>query len=185
MGNGNNNTQNTNKAPSYNKNRNSGDDVNEYQFVDLDPNIKRITSKEIDVASVLDSIDYNGDFGATVIFIGTVRNYGNNGQVIGMSYEAYVGMAEERIKNIEIEVKEKWDVKEIRVVHRVGDLMVGENSIMIAISTPHSKDAFEASQFILNKIKQDIPIWKNERLLDGNTKWVKGKNLQQHSINTF
>lgn len=179
MSDSNNNTQNTNKKSSYDKNRNSDDDENEYQFVGPDPNIKRITSKEIDVKSVLDSIDNTGDFGATVIFIGTVRNHGDNGQVIGMSYEAYVGMAEERIKNIETEVKKKWDVKEIRVVHRVGDLKVGDNSITIAISTPHSKDAFDASQFILNKIKQDVPIWKNERLLDGNTKWVKGKILQR------
>ncbi len=179
MGNSNNNIQNTNKKSSNNRNNKCDDEENEYQFVDLDPNIKRITSKEIDVKSVLDSIDNTGDFGATVLFIGTVRNYGDNGQVIGMSYEAYVGMAEKRIKNIEIEVKKKWDVKEIRVVHRVGDLKVGDNSITIAISTPHSKDAFDASQFILNKIKQDIPIWKNERLLDGNTKWVRGKDLQR------
>ncbi len=176
----NNNTQNTNKKYNYSKNRNNDDnDENGYQFVDLDPNIKRITSKEIDVKSVLDSIDNTGDFGATVLFIGTVRNYGNNGQVIGMSYEAYVGMAEERIKNIEIEVKKKWDVKEIRVVHRVGDLKIGDNSIAIAISTPHSKDAFDASQFILNRVKQDVPIWKNEMLSDGNTKWVRGKDLQR------
>ncbi len=179
MSNGNSNTENKNKKPSYNKNHNSDADENGYQFVDQDPDIKRITSKEINVKSVLDSIDNNGDFGATVIFIGTVRNYGDNGQVIGMSYEAYVGMAEERIKNIEIEVKKKWDVKEIRVVHRVGDLKLGDNSITIAISTPHSKDAYDASQFILNKIKQDVPIWKNEKLLDGNTKWVRGKDLQR------
>ncbi len=181
MSNGNNNTQNTNNKPSYNNNRNSDDDddENEYQFVDFDPNIRRITSKEINVKSVLDSIDNNGDFGATVLFIGTVRNYGDNGQVVGMSYEAYVGMAEERIKAIENEAKKKWDVKEVRVVHRVGDLKVGENSITIAISTPHSKDAYEASQFILNKIKQDVPIWKNDWLLDGNTKWVRGKDLQR------
>ncbi len=179
MSNRNNNTQNTNKKPNYNKNCNSDDDENGYQSADHDPNIKRITSKEIDVKSVLDSMDNTGDFGATVLFIGTVRNYGNNGQVIGMRYEAYIGMAEERIKTIETEVKKKWNVKEIRVVHRVGDLKIGDNSITIAISTPHSKDAFDASQFVLNKIKQDIPIWKNERLSDGNTKWVIGKNLQR------
>ena len=180
MSNHNSNSQNTKNKYNYNKNRNNEDgDENEYQFVGPDPNFKRITSKEIDVKSVLDSIDNTGDFGATVLFIGSVRNYGNNGQVIGMSYEAYVGMAEERIKNIEMEVKKKWDVKEIRVVHRVGDLNIGDNSITIAISTPHSKDAFDASQFILNKVKQDVPIWKNETLLDGDTKWVRGKDLQR------
>ncbi len=179
MSNHNNNTQNTNKKYNYNKNRNNEDDENEYQLVDPDPNIKRITSKEINVKSVLDSIDNKGDFGATVLFIGTVRNYGDNGQVIGMSYEAYVGMAEEGIKSIEVEVKKKWNIKEIRVVHRIGDLKIGDNSITIAIATSHSKDAFDASQFILNKIKQEIPIWKNERLLDGNTKWVRRKDLQR------
>lgn len=179
MSNGNNNKQNANKKSSYNKDHNNDKDENEYEFADSDPNIKRITSKEIDVKSVLDSIDNTGDFGATVLFIGTVRNYGNNGQVTGMSYEAYVGMAEERIKNIEIEVKKKWDVKEIRVVHRVGHLKIGDNSIAIAISTPHSKDAFDASQFMLSKVKQDVPIWKNEMLSDGNTKWVGGKDLQR------
>lgn len=182
MSDGNNNAQNTDKKNGYDKNQYSvddGDGENGCQFIDFGPNIKRITSKEIDVKSVLGSINNNGDFGATVLFIGTVRNYGDNGPVIGMTYEAYVGMAEERIKTIETEVKKRWDVKEIRIVHRVGDLNIGDISITIGISTPHSKDAFDASQFILNKIKQDIPIWKNEILLNGNTKWVSGKDLQR------
>jgi molybdopterin synthase catalytic subunit len=72
-------------------------------------------------------------------------------------------------------------VRHIKIVNRIGDLKIGDNSIAIAISTPHSKDAFEACQFVLNKIKQDVPIWKNEKLSDGKTKWVNGKTTKDES----
>jgi molybdopterin synthase catalytic subunit len=170
--------QKINEKSTCDKNCNNNIDVDEFQYVNPNSNIQRITSKEIDITSVLNSFDNSGNFGATVLFIGTVRNFSDNGKVSGMRYEAYLVMAEEGIKNIEIEVKKKWDVKEIRIINRIGDLKIGDNSIAIAISTPHSKDAFEACQFILNKIKQGIPIWKNERLSDGKTKWVKGKTVK-------
>jgi molybdopterin synthase catalytic subunit len=177
MGDRDGNLQDKNNKSDYDKNC---DDIgNEYQQVETRSNTQSITSKEINIKSLLDSINNTGDYGATVLFIGTVRNYGNNGRVTSMRYESYVGMAEEKIRNIEDYVKDKWDAKEIRIVHRIGDLNVGDNSIAIAICTPHSKDAFEACQFILDKIKQDVPIWKNERLLGGETKWVKGKRMQQ------
>jgi molybdopterin synthase catalytic subunit len=155
-----------NKEKDYNQNHN------------LISNISRITSKEIDLQLILKSFDNGDDVGATVLFIGTVRNYSDNGKVQGMNYEAYLGMAEYRIKEIEKLVCKIWDVKKISIIHRIGDLNVGEPSVAIAISTPHSKDAFEACQFILNKIKQDVPIWKKEKLLDGKTKWVKGKSIK-------
>ncbi|MDQ6723126.1 MAG: molybdenum cofactor biosynthesis protein MoaE, partial [Thermoproteota archaeon] len=109
----------------------------------------------------------------------TVRDFSDNEQVIGMTYEAYIGMAEERIKNIETAVKKMWDIKKIKIIHRIGELIVGDKSIAISISTPHSKDAFAACQFILDKIKHDVPIWKNEKLLNGETKWVEGKSIKE------
>ncbi len=150
----------------------------------LNYNVQRITSKEIDVESILqtrdnDSSNPDGSVGATVIFIGTVRNFSDNGQVEGMTYEAYIGMAEERIKNIETVVKKMWDIKKIKIIHRIGELAVGEKSIAIAISTSHSKDAFTACQFILDKIKHDVPIWKNERLPDSRAKWVEGESIKE------
>ena len=71
-----------------------------------------------------------------------------------------------------------WNIKKINIIHRIGDLNVGDPSVVIAISTPHSKDAFEACQFILEKIKYNVPIWKKEKIIDGKTKWVIGKSIK-------
>jgi len=140
--------------------------------------IQRITPREIDVPSILRSID-DGGVGAKVLFIGSVRNFSDNGDVVGMTYESYRGMAEEKIKNIEIDAKKTWGIKKIRIIHRIGELTIGDNSVAIAISTPHSKDAFAACQFILDKIKHEVPIWKKEKMLNGETKWVEGKPMEE------
>ena len=141
---------------------------------------KRITFNKIDEESILKSFDNDvnaGKFGATVSFIGTVRSYSKHGKVIDMDYEAYLGMAEVKIKEIENIVKEKWDIKKIKIIHRLGKLSIGEKSIMILVSTSHSKDAFDACQFILERIKNEVPIWKKEIFLDGTSKWIDGNSI--------
>lgn len=138
-----------------------------------------ITESEIDVNDVLNSItDIEGRSGATVIFIGSVRNLGINGKVQKMFYESYAKMAENKIKHIEKIAMEKYGINKIRIVHRIGELALGNNSIIIALSTPHSKDAFRACKYILAKIKQEVPIWKKEILSKGNEKWVDGKSIK-------
>jgi len=141
---------------------------------------ERITFNKIDEESLLKSFDNDvnkGKWGATVSFIGSVRSYSKNRQVKGMDYEAYSGMAEVKIKEIENTVKEKWDIKKIKIIHRLGKLSIGDKSIMILVSTPHSKDAFEACQFILERIKNEVPIWKKEIFSDGTSKWVDGNSI--------
>ncbi len=138
-----------------------------------------ITDSEIDVKDVINSImDIEGHSGATVIFVGTVRNFGLNGKVQSMFYESYSKMAENKIKHIEKIAMEKYGINKIRIVHRIGELALGNNSIIIALSTPHSKDAFRACKYILAKIKQEVPIWKKEILSKGNGKWVDGKSIK-------
>ena len=140
----------------------------------------RITFNKIDEESFLKSFDNDanaGNYGATVSFVGLVRSYSKNGLVKGMDYEAYLGMAQVKIKEIENIVKEKWEIKKIKIIHRLGKLSIGEKSIMILVSTPHSKDAFEACKFILEKIKSEVPIWKKEIFLDGTSKWVDGNSI--------
>ena len=144
----------------------------------MNSHIQRITFKEIDIPSILKSID-DGGAGAKVLFMGTVRNFSENGDILGMTYESYIGMAEEKIKNIETDAKNKWGIKKIRIIHRIGELAIGDNSVAIAISTSHSKDAFAACQFILDKIKREVPIWKQEKILNGETKWVEGKSMKE------
>ncbi len=140
---------------------------------------QRITESEIDLNNVVDSmVDIEGHSGATVIFVGTVRNFGMNGKVKGMYYESYSKMAEKKIKNIEKLAMEKYGIKKIKIVHRIGELALGNNSVIIALSTPHSKDAFKACKYILARIKQEVPIWKKEILSKGDEKWVEGKSIK-------
>jgi molybdopterin synthase catalytic subunit len=87
-------------------------------------------------------------------------------------------MAENKIKNIEKLATEKYGIKKIKIVHRIGELALGNNSVVIALSTPHSKDAFKACKYILARIKQEVPIWKKELLSEGDEKWVDGKSIK-------
>ncbi len=142
------------------------------------PSSQIITESEIDVNEVINSItDIEGHSGATVIFIGSVRNLGLNGKVQRMFYESYAKMAENKIKNIEKIAMEKYGINKVRIVHRIGELALGNNSIIIALSTPHSRDAFRACKYILAKIKHEVPIWKKEILSKGKEKWVDGKSI--------
>lgn len=145
----------------------------------LPPSIPRITTKKINVNAVLKSIkNIDGDAGAIVVFTGAVRNYGKRGKVKSMYYDCYLKMAENQIKHIEKRIIDKWDIKHIRIIHRIGKLTLGANSIVIVISTPHSKDAFEACKYALKKIKQEVPIWKMEIMSNGQSRWVEGNLLK-------
>jgi molybdopterin synthase catalytic subunit len=140
---------------------------------------QRITNSEIDINEVINlMVDVEGHSGATVIFVGSVRNFGLKGKVKGMYYESYVKMAEIKIKNIEKFAAEKYGIKKIKIVHRIGEIALGNSSIVIALSTSHSKDAFSASKYILRRIKREVPIWKKELLFKGYEKWVDGKSIK-------
>ena len=134
--------------------------------------IQKITEKEISINEILDSIRDN-DVGATVLFIGTVRNFSEVDTVVNMYYESYTKMAEERIQIIIDDAKQKWNIN-CRLLHRIGDLEVGDVSVVVAVSSSHRHDAFDACQYLIERIKREAPIWKKERLIGGGERWVKG-----------
>jgi molybdopterin synthase catalytic subunit len=134
--------------------------------------IQKITEKEISIKEILDSIRDN-DVGATVLFIGTVRNFSEVDTVVNMYYESYTKMAEERIQIIIDDAKQKWNIN-CRLLHRIGDLEVGDVSVVVAVSSSHRHDAFDACQYLIERIKREAPIWKKERLIGGDERWVKG-----------
>ncbi|MFZ0327832.1 MAG: molybdenum cofactor biosynthesis protein MoaE [Nitrososphaeraceae archaeon] len=134
--------------------------------------IQKITEKEISIKEILDSIRDN-DVGATVLFIGTVRNFSEVDTVVNMYYESYTNMAEERIQIIIDDAKQKWNIN-CRLLHRIGDLEVGDVSVVVAVSSSHRHDAFDACQYLIERIKREAPIWKKERLIGGGERWVKG-----------
>jgi len=135
-----------------------------------------MTKTTIDPSSLLSEVS-DPKAGGTVLFIGTVRDNSDAGDVDRIIYDAYLPMAEKRMAEIEEEVMRMWPVRKVAAQHRVGELRVGEVSVVVAVSAPHRAEAFEACRHAIERIKHDVPIWKKERLADGQERWVEGKAM--------
>jgi molybdopterin synthase catalytic subunit len=112
--------------------------------------------------------------GGTCVFVGTVRDHSHAGEVTGLRYEAWDELAGARLAEIADEMIEKWPVRKVALLHRTGDLLVGEASVVVACSAPHRADAFEACRHGIERLKEDVPIWKREALVSGEARWVMG-----------
>jgi molybdopterin synthase catalytic subunit len=141
---------------------------------------RRLTREIIDPGSVLSSVE-DPACGGTVLFVGTVRERSEAGRVDRIHYEAYEPMAEKTLEQIEEEVSEKWLESKVRLVHRVGDLEVGDVSVVVAVSAPHRAEAFDACRLAIERIKREVPIWKRERLVGGKEVWVEGHRAEVQS----
>lgn len=129
-----------------------------------------ITHNTIDIQNVIHSAE-SADAGAVNVFIGTVRSKTDEKKVIKLEYEAYEPMAILELKKIIEMAKEKWNLKGWAISHRVGLLGVGDVAVVVAVSTAHRKESFEACQFIIDSLKQTVPIWKKE-IFEGGEEWV-------------
>jgi molybdopterin synthase catalytic subunit len=112
------------------------------------------------------------DCGAVVTFLGTVRDLTDGKVTVALDYEAYPGMAEKKMAEIERDTRERWPVGEIAMVHRLGHLDVGDVSVAVAVSCPHRAEAFEACRYAIDRLKELVPIWKKENWADGTAEWV-------------
>jgi molybdopterin synthase catalytic subunit len=133
----------------------------------------RITESALDVDALLEAAAGPG-MGGTVAFIGTVRDSSEAGKVEEIDYDAYIPMAEKRMLHVEEEVRSQFPSGKIVMQHRVGKVKVGETTLVIAASSPHRSDAFAACRLGLEMLKQEVPIWKKERLAGGGDRWVNG-----------
>lgn len=112
--------------------------------------------------------------GGTCVFIGTVRDHGDRGSVTGLTYEAWDDVAHVRLREVADEVFARWPIRRMALLHRTGDLAIGEASVVIAISSAHRAEAFDACRHAIERLKHDVPIWKKEVLADGEGHWVMG-----------
>lgn len=117
------------------------------------------------------------DCGAIATFIGTVRELTNGKRTLKLEYQAYKPMAIKMLEQIGKEVEEKWPGSMIAITHRVGLLEISDIAVIIAVSTPHRKAAYEANEYAMERIKEIVPIWKKEFWEDG-TKWI-GDQLEK------
>ena len=112
-----------------------------------------------------------GGAGAINVFIGTVRDNTQGKRVLRLEYEAYAPMAIREMEKIAQQAAARFGAKKIAVHHRVGTLAIGDAAVVIAVSTPHRKASFDACQFIIDTLKETVPIWKKEVFEDGEV-WV-------------
>lgn len=112
--------------------------------------------------------------GGICVFSGTVRDNSEAGEVTGITYEAWDELATARLEELADEIFGKWPVRRLAILHRTGDLTIGETSVVVAVSAPHREDAFEACRHGINRLKEDIPVWKKEHLVSGESHWVQG-----------
>ena len=135
-----------------------------------------ITTNHLSLQEIMHQLEDNSA-GAISIFIGNVRNQGRSGNVSEIYYEAYNKMAEEKMNEIENEAQRKWAIKKLVAIHRIGNIRVGETSIMIGVCSEHRKDAFEACKYVIDNVKTRVPIWKKE-ISKESEKWAEGILLE-------
>ena len=141
------------------------------------PAVGRITRRPIDPARVLASVA-DDSAGGAVLFVGTIRNRSDGKKVRGLAYEVYREMAVKKMDEIEVMARKRWPVKKIAMVHRYGDLEVGEVSVAVAVSCEHRAEAFEACRYAIDTIKGSLPLWKKEKMAGGAEGWVKGTPIE-------
>lgn len=130
-----------------------------------------IVDAPLDVSALIAEVaaDRNG---ATIVFLGTVRDVNDGRPVTGMEYTAYRGMAERELATIVSEAVAEFGTDDIVVEHRVGALGLGEASVAIVVAHPHRGAAYEASRYVIEQLKRRVPIWKLEHYVDGTREWV-------------
>ncbi len=130
-----------------------------------------ITKTTIDHAAVTEQVRSNRA-GAVCTFLGTVRELTGDRLTVSLSYEAYPEMALKKLAELEAEARRRWPIIEVAMVHRVGHLDLGDVSVVVAVSCPHRQDAFEACRWLIDTLKEVVPIWKKENWADGTEEWV-------------
>jgi molybdopterin synthase catalytic subunit len=131
----------------------------------------RLTRDAIELSHVVEPVR-RSSCGAVVTFLGTVRDITGDTVTTALEYEAYPGMAEKKMLEIEADVRSRWPIGAVAMVHRLGRLAVGDIAVAVAVSAPHRPEAFEACRHVIDRLKELVPIWKKETTADGTTEWI-------------
>lgn len=140
-----------------------------------DPNSPRIAVRLTDHPIALEPLWQevaDDDAGAHFIFVGRTRRTTAGKLTQQLSYEAFRPMAESELRNLLFAASKTYQLTAAVIVHRLGEVAVGEASIAVAVSSPHRRNGFDAVAWIMDQVKQHVPIWKRERFEDGTTEWV-------------
>ncbi len=135
-----------------------------------------LTRETIDSTALLAAVQ-DRLCGAVVLFLGTVRELTGDVRTVHLEYDAYGPMAEKKLGEVASLARDRWPIRRVAIVHRLGKLAVGETAVAVAVSAPHRAEAFAAAAFIMDTVKELVPIWKRENAPDGSSEWVhEGKS---------
>jgi molybdopterin synthase catalytic subunit len=132
-----------------------------------------VTSQPLHMETIVGLVSTSGGFGAIASFVGLVRNNNQNRVVTHLEYEAYEPLAVKALEQIRQEAAGQWPGVQLAVHHRTGRLEIGEASIVIAAASAHRADAFAVCRYVIERVKQIVPIWKHE-FFDGGDVWIEG-----------
>jgi len=140
----------------------------------------RLTREPIRAQELAESLKAPED-GALVVFDGFVRNNFRGKKTLYLEYEAYESMAYAKMREIGAQIREKFSVHRVAIVHRLGRIEIGETSVWIAVSSPHRAAAFDACRFAIDTLKRSVPIWKKEYFVGGAI-WAEGETPSEKAI---
>jgi molybdopterin synthase catalytic subunit len=139
-----------------------------------EPNVLvALTRQAIDADRIVAAAK-SGEDGAVVVFDGIVRNHSRGRRTLHLDYEAYEEMAVNQMRELGKKARERFGVRQVTMVHRLGRLEIGETSVLIVVASAHRSAAFEACRWLIDTIKQTVPIWKKETFADGAV-WAPGE----------
>ena len=142
----------------------------------------KVQEQDFDLAHEYHSLVENTDAdGAIVTFVGKVRDHNLGENVKGLSLEHYPKMTQKALRDIVQQAKTRWDLGNVTVIHRIGNLLIGEQIVFIGVTSAHRKNAFEACEFIIDFLKISAPFWKKE-LTDNGDKWLDARESDEQQI---
>lgn len=136
-----------------------------------------ITREPIDIPGLRARL-LAGESGAVVIFDGVARDNTKGRRTLYLEYEGYTEMAQKTLRQICVEVREKWDINRVGIIHRLGRIDISESSVVIVVASAHRRVAFEACRYAIDRLKKIVPIWKKEYFEDGAV-WVEGEAMPE------
>ena len=135
--------------------------------------IAQLTRERIDADSLI-ALAKQPEDGAVIVFDGIVRNHSRGRPTLHLDYEAYEEMALRQMNDLAVKARERFAIRHVTIVHRLGRLQIGETSVLIVVASGHRGQAFDACRWLIDTLKRTVPIWKKETFLDGAV-WADGE----------
>ena len=117
--------------------------------------------------------------GSVITFLGTTRLFNEGRKVLYLEYETYPEMAVKQLEKVRQEIRERWGISDVAIGHRLGRLEIEDISMIVAVASPHRKEGFQAAAYVVDRVKESVPIWKKE-YFEGGSHWVACDDHEMH-----